>query len=1097
MNTLIDLIKSVKKSKRGVCFIKYDSSKEYITYNDLYEQSQEKLKFLRQCGVKYGEELVFQIEDEKEFIVTFWACIFGGIIAAPLPVCKNKQQMKMLNLIVTKLSSSKVYVAENLKDEFKSLLSVCDIDSNDINKKIIRYKNGEDYVEEIVDINRDTTAMIQFSSGSTGVPKGIELTHSNIMANVEAMKVSVKLTEHDKSLSWMPLTHNFGLIGFHITPLICSMDQVIMPTGLFLINPLVWLENISNKKITITASPNFGYMLCMKALKECPNPQFDLSSIRMILNGAEPVNKQVCEIFTSTLSVFNLGKNTIIPAYGMAEAGLAITISQLEKPYQDVCLDREFLTVGSEIVNSSDKEGGCTFVETGVTIDKINIRITNNEGKVLPEERIGNIEIDGPSIMKGYYHSEQENSKTFTEDGWLKTGDIGFLHDSHLYITGRQKEIMFINGKNYYPQDFEALIQKVPHSEKMAVAVMSKFSEAVKTEVILAFIEIDLNAVEFKSFANDIRKFVNKNTGIEISEVIQVPRMPRTGSGKIRKFELLKKYTKEDNNEFKEVFRPKEISLEENKNINQVLNTIFCNVLEMDYISEKDEFSDLGMNSLKAGLIVSQINHVLEVNLKLSTFFKCNSIKALEKEVDKMKSDSYEEIQKASVQKYYPLSSQQKRLYAIHQIDSESINYNIFNGVRIQGKLDKNLVSKAFETIINRHEALRTSFELVDNEPVQIIHDRVESPVKFIKMSIEELEEHKKTFVKPFNLNLAPLMRIEIIELSEEEHILLMDVHHIVSDGMSMGYIIKEFSALYNGHELAEVKRQYKDYAVWQQNKLKVDGFNTQKNYWKDNFQGKLPVLDLPVDYERKSVQSFNGDRVKLSFDKEFSDKLYNFTSSHGITLYMLLMASCGVLLSKYTTQEEMLIGSPISGRSHTEFDGTVGMFVNTVVIRNRPQSNKKVIDYIDEIKDSVYNAYENQDYQFEWILNDLNIKKVKGRNPMFDIMFNMQNMNIPKLNLKGLQCETYSLEDKATRFDLIFIIHENESLVDVEFVYCTDLFKKNTIKEMKDHFSNILNQIVEGENKQIKDISILNTQNKVKVNSAKKKDLLKANFNF
>lgn len=1097
MNTLIDLIQNAKEGKRGICFIQQDGTEKYFSYSDLYEQAQNQLQILRQYGVKRGQELIFQIQDEKEFIVTFWACILGGIIAAPLPVFKNDQQIQMLNSIVTKLESSKIYVSNSLQKDLNCVLSTLKSDSMVIHERILQNGNIEDSDKELVQINPDTTAMIQFSSGSTGIPKGIELTHANIVANVEAMMKALELSDSDKCLSWMPLTHNFGLIGFHITPLVCSMDQVMMPTDLFLINPLKWLKVITDKGITITASPNFGYMHCMNALKACKNAEFDLSSVRIILNGAEPVNDQVCKTFLDKLSVFHLRNNSILPAYGMAEAGLAVTISELDKPYHNFELDREHLTIGSKIMQSNNDEICCTIVETGIPVENTQIRIVHEKGNLLVDGETGHIHLKSPSIMKGYYNSPEENSKIFTEDGWLRTGDVGFLYDNRLYITGRAKEIIFINGKNYYPHDFELLIQKVPHSEKMVVSVASKFSESIQTEIIIVFVETDLDEQNFECLANNIKKYVNANTGIEINHIIHVPKMPRTGSGKIQKFELLKQYSKKDDTVEEVSCISDNVYLQEENDVKHILYKIFSNVLNRQEIHETDEFSDLGMNSLKAGLIVSQINQTLGINLKLSVFFQCKSIKSLEDEVRKMKTQSYETIKKASIKEYYPLSSQQKRLYAIHQIEPDSINYNIFNAVRIYGKLNRHLVTKSFEVIISRHEALRTSFELVENQLVQIIHDTVESSVKFIKMSREQADEFTKSFVKPFQLNMAPLMRVVIIEVSEDEDLLLMDIHHIISDGMSMGYIIKEFCELYNGNNLPKVKMQYKDYAVWQQEQFNNNGFKKQEEYWSSHFEDTLPVLDLPLDNERKNIQSFNGDRVKLSFDNSLSDKIYHFASNHGVTLYMLLMGACSILLSKYTMQEDILIGSPISGRSHPDFNGTVGMFVNTVVIRNKPQPNKRFLDYLAEIKDNVYNAYENQDYQFEWLTKDLNIRKTPGRNPMFDIMFNMQNMNLPEMELNDLQCVPYSLEDKATRFDLILVIHEEQSGIIIEFVYCTDLFKRNTIENMEKHFSNIMNQIVSDGTQQIKEITILSKQKDKSFNLPKRQGILKMDFNF
>jgi len=1112
MNTLRDMFDSLKNNDRGIYFIKGDKEESYLSYKKLYDNSSSILAKLQEHGLKSNQELVFQIDDEEEFISTFWACVLGGIIAVPIPVCKNSQDINRLKNVVTKLNNPVIYVGENQKEYLIDLIKQ---ESQEvlhlIEERMFLLKNYDKVKKfDLPKITPEDTVMIQFSSGSTGEPKGVELSSSNILSYTSATYVAINGPSVKRSLSWMPLTHNFGLIGLHITSLIFGIDQYIMPTKLFLVNPLLWMIKASEKKISLTASPNFGYMHFLRAFGKTNGLELDLSSIDVILNGAEPVNHDICKKFIEVLSNYGLSENSIIPAYGMAEATLGITISTMKEKYNNYDLDRNFLTIGKKIKEVTDinDNNKISLVEAGKVLDNCTLRICDDLGKKLPEDTVGHIQIKGPSVMKGYYNDKVRTEKAFTKDSWLITGDVGFLRDNKLVITGRAKEIIFINGKNYYPSDFERVLENLKEPLITTVSVVGKFNDEIQTEEVLVFIETKEETKKYGDVISKIKKQINLYMGIDVKNIIFLDEMPRTSGGKIQRFKLLEMFNtgsikpyilkdiSKENIDIIDIIVPKEIEDE----VECIVMDVLYEILSIKYISQNDNLIEIGMDSLRAGMIISELNKRLQVNLEIKTLFKHKTIKGVINEIRRMDKTKYKSIEKTKKLQYYPLSSQQKRLYTLNRIDPNGTSYNISAGIHLYGEIDIEKFIDVFNIIVSRHEALRTSFKLIDGTPSQIINDKVKFNVNYQKLSREDAENYKKNFISPFNLEKAPLMKITLVKIEDvKEYLLLLDMHHIISDGTSMGLIVKEFCSLYEGLELPKTKLQYRDYTMWQNKEMKDNGYEVQKNYWKNILSDELPLLEMPLDYERGTVQSFEGEQVKVNVGTKLAESLYDIALENEMTLYMVLIGAYSVLLSKYTMQEDILIGSPISGRSHPDFDSTVGMFVNTFVLRAKPASDMSFIDFLKEIKEKTFEAYENQDYQFEWILKDISYRKKAGRNPLFDVMFNMQNMYIPEIKLKNLRCVPCELENKTTKFDLSLAVNEKERDIILSFIYCTKLFKSETIEKLSEHFINLLNCVTKDINIKINEITILSDEElkKYKVIDKKNKDEIKLDFNF
>jgi acyl-CoA synthetase (AMP-forming)/AMP-acid ligase II/aryl carrier-like protein len=407
-------------------------------------------------------------------------------------------------------------------------------------------------VESISDISRpgklqrpdpSDLAFIQFSSGSTSEPKGVMLTHANLIANCKGACAVGRYNDRDVSLSWMPLTHDMGLIGFYITQFISHGNIHLMPTDLFVRRPLLWLQMASKIRATLTCSPNFGYRHFLKVLGDRRLDNVDLSSIRSIYNGAEPISVPLCNEFMQKLAYTGLKSHAMYPVYGLAEACLAVAFPELNTDYRWIRVNRHKLGLGSSIeVNPADARDAVELMCVGRVIPNMELRIADDRRAAVPDEHVGHILIKGPNVTSGYFGDPEATALAVGADGWVDTGDLGVLHEGALYIAGRSKEVIFINGQNYYPHDLENIAQRAPGLDLNRVVTTGVAKPGAQGEEIMVFVLHRGGMAEFLPTAAAVSRLINEHTGIEVAQVIPVKRIPKTTSGKIQRHLLGKAY---------------------------------------------------------------------------------------------------------------------------------------------------------------------------------------------------------------------------------------------------------------------------------------------------------------------------------------------------------------------------------------------------------------------------------------------------------------------------------------------------------------------------------------------------------------------------
>ncbi|MCX7923505.1 MAG: AMP-binding protein, partial [Clostridia bacterium] len=844
-----------RNNNTGITFIQSEGQEIFMSYRELWIEASYILYELQSRGIKAGNEVVFQIDDNESFVKVFWACLLGGIIPVPVTAGNNDEhRTKLFNIwkclnnpyLITDAKILSVLDKFNGNKGLTGLIEEVKAKTLLLEEIKQRSCEGEIYNAKLGDI-----AFIQFSSGSTGDPKGVILTHENLLTNVDAIISSAGLTSKDSTLSWMPLTHDMGMIGGHLVPVALGIMQYSMPTSLFIRYPTLWMRKANQHKTTVLSSPNFGYKYFLTFFSPDIAIDWDLSHVRLIFNGAEPISSQLCNAFLEQMKEYGMKNNVMYPVYGLAEASLAVSFPKAGEDMSIVVVDRNSINIGETVkeIGQVVAGEGISFVDLGYPVKNCSFRICSSDNSPLGENQVGYIQIKGRNVTCGYYNNKKATASTFTEDGWLITGDLGFVRNGRLLVTGRAKDIIFVNGQNYYPHDIERVANSIEGLKLTETVACSVYNEENQKEDILLFVLYKKSVKSFIPVAMEMMKHINQRMALEIKEVIPVKKIPKTTSGKVQRYKLAERFS---HGEFTDLLDDmhrymdeeemgKEFSEPVNDTEARLLN-LCCQVLGKKKIGTQEGFFELGGDSLKAATLAAEVHKEFGCNIPLSEVFKAPTIKELAQWLDSAEKKAYAAIEKVGEKEYYQASAAQKRLYILSQMEEVGTSYNLPQVLEIGGKLDTVRFEEAFGKLARRHETLRTSFEMVDGEPVQKIHKDVELKVVHIEAGEQDIEAVAEGFIRPFDLGSAPLIRIGLVKLAEDRHIMLFDMHHIISDGTSIGILVKEFVSLYGGDELPELTVQYKDFSAWQERILKGEENRKQEEYWLEQFEGEIPV---------------------------------------------------------------------------------------------------------------------------------------------------------------------------------------------------------------------------------------------------------------
>ncbi|MCH8248900.1 MAG: non-ribosomal peptide synthetase [Proteobacteria bacterium] len=545
-NTLSDLLAEASNKDRAIRFIDGENDESIVKFADLRDRARTLLGLLQARGMNPGDELIIFSKSNESFVVAFWAAVLGGIVPVPVAVGISDEHRLKLFRILAQLERATLLTETELLDrllQFSQQRGRDDITALLATKTVLLSDADPDVRGDVYESRADDIAFIQYSSGSTSDPKGVVLTHRNLCTNIRAIVEACNWSEDDTSLSWMPLTHDMGLIGYHLSVLGVGMNHAVMDTNVFVRRPLLWMSKANELRATQLCSPNFGYKHFLKLFQRKGLTDVDLSCVKLILNGAEPISWQLCEEFLGALAPHGLSRTAMFPVYGLAEATVGVSIPEPGTEYSRITVDRHSLRVGEPFrAISPDDANAVSFVRVGNSIRDVSIRIVDDDDQLLGAEKIGNIQLHGGSVTERIYGDESSTTELFTEDGWLRTGDCGVFVDEQLVITGRQKDIIIVNGQNYYPHDIEDIVARLDGLDLNKVVVAGATPRGGQTEELIAFILHRQATQQFLPMIEQVQNLIGEQTGLEIDKVIPVARIPKTTSGKVQRAKLLQSY---------------------------------------------------------------------------------------------------------------------------------------------------------------------------------------------------------------------------------------------------------------------------------------------------------------------------------------------------------------------------------------------------------------------------------------------------------------------------------------------------------------------------------------------------------------------------
>jgi len=1017
----------------------YRTYKTYMTYSGLNRRADQLVSLLREKGVRPGAVVGIMVERSVEMIVGILGILKAG--SAYMAIDPGYPEER------------KRYMLADSGATF--LLTARDIKGCREQACLFQARTAPDNDAQ----TSNTLCYIIYTSGSTGRPKGVMVEHRNVVRLVKNTNF-VSFSETLKILQTGAL--EFDASTFEI------WGALLNGGSLYLVDKDVILEpgelNVLIGKHRITT-----LWLTSSLFNRMVDADIDVfRGLRHLLVGGEalsPVHINRVRGRFPGLEVIN--------GYGPTENTTFSTTFSIDRDYS------QNIPIGRPIANSTayilDPEGG--LVPVGVSGELI----VGGDG--VSRGYLNNPELTGKKFSWGSRGSRGAGSHLIMHPVWqntgeqippvsphigppchgapgrrrqrfYKTGDLArWLSDGNIEFLGRIDQQVKLRGFRIELGEIETQLLRHPDIREAVVVVRGE--ESVD-KYLCAYIvpggPVPVPALE-QFLAQTLPGYMVP------AHFVVLEKIPLTANGKVDR-NALPAPEIASSAEYAAPRDPMEKKLAE----------LWSEVLgiAVDRIGIHDDFFELGGHSLSGTSLASAVHKTFNVRLPLPRLFEMPVFAELSRYIKTAAEDPYRPLGPVEEKEYYPLSSAQQRFYVLQQMDPGSESYNITEITQLEGELESEGLETAFRKLIRRHESLRTSFRLAGNGPVQEIHERVEFKIE------THGDPRIDRFVRAFDLSRAPLFRVGIVKTGENRHLLMVDMSHIISDGISLGLFIKDFIALYDGQSLPPLPLRYRDYAGWQNRRLDSGELDEQERYWLREFSGEFPHLDLPLDFPRPPVRDFRGDHVDVEAGAKLTEELKRHARKTGSTLYMVLLAAYALLLFKYTGNETVVIGSPDAGRSHADLDNIIGLFVNTLALKLHLDHRDSFDQIMAMVKEKVMGAFENRDYPFDLLVDKLGFRRDAGRNPLFDTLFIFQDLEIGRMAVSGLNASPYPYKSKTSPFDLWMEGVEIEDNIVFSLGFCTKLFKRETVERLGNHFTGLLDRVIENPNLPVSEIELI-----------------------
>jgi amino acid adenylation domain-containing protein len=1134
-SSLVELLRwrARHQGERGAyTFLDGETRELNLTYGELDRRARAIGALLQDLGAS-GRPALLLYPAGPDYVAAFFGCLYGNTTAVPAYPPRSQRSMPRIRTIVTDAQATVVLTTRAIYAKLeRQLAELPDLAA-------LTWRTSDEIDLALAEawrdprVTRDTLAFLQYTSGSTAAPKGVMVSHGNLLHNEELIKRACEHHSETPCVSWLPLYHDLGLIGNLIQSLYIGAPCTLMSPVAFLQRPIRWLEAITRYRAHTSGGPNFAYDLCVRKIAPEERERLDLSSWQVAFNGAEPVRWETLERFAEAFAPYGFRREAFFPCYGMAETTLIVSGGgKRQAPVVERLRASELERHRAVSAAGADAR---PLVGCGHALDDLRVAIVHPQTllECAPDE-VGEIWVAGPSVCQGYWNRPEETAATFGatladsgEGPFLRTGDLGFLHDGELFITGRLKDLIIVRGQNHYPQDVEATVETCHAALRPGCgAAFSLAADDGGDERLVVVQELSRQVrepapEEVDEIAGAVRRALAEEHELKLHALVLIRQgtLPKTTSGKIQRRKCRQDFLAGEL-QVVAAWRESAASVEETAaaSAEEMTKWLVARLaarlgLDPGKVDPRRSLLHYGLDSLAAIELAHEIETRSGVCVALERLFEGCTLEELAAQLRAAQGavEPVKLVASPEPPAQAPLSPGQRALWFLHQLEPDSPAYNIAGAVRIHGELDVAALRRAFQTLVDRHACLRTTIGFAAGEPVQRIHAEHEVCFTAQVASAGSDEDFRRRLDElahqPFDLENGPLLRVTLVSRSRPdskeagERILLVATHHVVSDFWSLAVLLRELDEAYRAAregrpaELPPLPLAFTDYVRWQSEMLAGPRGEALQRYWQRQLAGELPTLELPADRLRPRVQSTAGEAFSVRFGTAVTAGLKSLSRRCDTTLFVTLLAAYQVLLHRFTGQRQVLVGTPTAGRGQARLAGLVGYFVNPVVLSSELAGDPPLAAFIAAARATAGAAFEHQDYPFPTLVEQLQPVRDPSRSPLFQAMFALstaprlgeQDLTAFALGVAGarvrlgdLVLESVALEQGIAQFDLTLSMGELRSMGEVDGAlmalvdYSRDLFDRTTIVRLGGCFRVLLEAAANAPEKRLSQLPVL-----------------------
>jgi surfactin family lipopeptide synthetase A len=1033
---------------------------QQLTYQQLNARANRWARYLVELGVK-AETIVAVMGDRNiDFLTAILAIFKAGGAYLPLnpehPAERVQQVLAQSQVPLLLAHSSLSAMLSPILAQLETQPQLTDFAAID------RWESNSENLE--VRADPDNLAYVIYTSGSTGTPKGALLEQRGMVNHLYAKITDLNLSANDTIAQTASQTFDISIWQFLVALLVGGKVEILSTE--VATDPTQLLAVVERQGISILEIVPSLLRALLQHIEVGGQPYQKLDRLRWLLLTGEPLPPQLARgwlAFYPGIPILN--------AYGPTECSDDVTHYPVYQP------------PGAEVIN----------LPIGRAVANTQLYVLDDRLQILPIGSAGELYIGGAGVGRGYLHNPTQTATAFIEHAFdrgeslrlYKTGDKArYLPDGNIEFLGRIDYQVKIRGNRIELGEVEAVLSQ--HPQVRDVVVIAR-QDCPGDLYLAAYLVVNGNGSIDSPNSAELRDFLKQKLPAYMvpGAFVYLDSMPLTPNGKVDRQALpLPALDLSVRMDFVAPTTP----------IQATLATLWAEILNLPQVGIDDNFFELGGHSLLATQVIIRLRPLFGVELPLSRLFELPTIALLSELIETAQAtgagSERSPILPVSRQEKLPLSFSQSRLWFLNQLAGGSATYNMPEPLQLTGILDIAALELAVAGILQRHEILRTSFQPIDGEPVQVISSNFQIAMPIVDLqhlSGESQSRHLQELAvaesqQPFDLAGLPLWRVTLVRLRLESHVLLVTMHHIIADGWSMGIFVDELSALYRAictetaAQLPELPIQYADFAQWQRQWLTGDVLQTQVDYWQQELAAAPPLLELPTDRPRPSMQTFCGSATSFEIDRQLTQQLKLLSQNAGATLFMTLLAAFATLLSRYSRQEDIVIGSPIANRNHRGIESLIGCFVNTLVLHTKLAGDPTFSELLDRVREMTLGAYEHQDLPFEKLVEELQPQRSLSYTPLFQVMFVLQNAPLSKLELPDLTIAPFKMEHVTARFDLTLQITETAAGLTGELIYNRDLFDRATIERMAAHLEILLAGIVANPHQQVAKLPLISS---------------------